>query len=1343
MVYGVMVALRFLVPSVKVRVLVDQHYKLFKNPITQKKMFFTSNTMAKFSKYFGLFLSIILLFPSCGGDVKLEYKPKNAPKLTFTKLTVHKQLVTKEQLLQQIQEKEKEGFSIKNITISDSSFAEIDKKVFSLNLKKAGTFTIKIFLEKKGFESVTIEATIEYILTEALTFDKLTTTKNTLTKEDILKQVKGNKDGFTIKKIAIDDKNKEFVAVTGTAPDISLTLKKAGDFNATIVLQKPNYTDVTLNGQIEYRPKPTLTFNLITPKTTLTKTELEAQIKGDKNGYTIKDIVVKDKNFAMVHKPAFSLSLKKPGAFSASITLEKPNYFDVTLNASFEGKPEKLTFNKLSTYKNSIPKADILKQIKGGSGGYTIKSIVVNQSAFATVSSDLSLSILKEGDFTANITLQKAGYFDAVIKNAAFKGTSENLHFNVLKTYKKRLTKNDLLTKIQGDKTGYTLTKIELDNNIHADVNPDNSLTLKKGGVFAIKLILEKTGILQKILNGSIAYRPKPTLRFDKLTTSKKTITKADIEKQIKGTTNGYTIAKIFVNDNAFATADNLNFSLNLKKQGSFTATITLQKNNHFDVTLTASFEGKSEKFTFDKLITPKKTITKADIEKQIKENKNGYTIKDIVVNHNSFATVHKPTLSLSLKKTGNFSTLITLGKIGHFDTNALAFFQGRAQNLGFNPLHTTFRTTLTSTTIWAQINGIGKTNYTLKSISNISDDSVAQVQGTGSNSLISLKKAGSFTADFVLESKNYFDVTIPAASFTITKAAPKKLFLNLFQAGYKETFSKEAIFKKITGAKTGYTIQNIDNINPSDAAEFVTTPTPSLRVKKIGLFTATITLTHSSYENAIVTANFKITKGTPKKLTFDTLEIGHKRITSKERILTNVEGEKNGYTFESISDIISSDMAALTGAGLYAQKIGRFTAKIVLKHPLYSNVTITGAQFEIVNKLSAKKLSFRRLTTYKELITQKEILAQIIELTGLTGAPLEKGYTLKKITNIKEISGTGLVALSGLSIKVKKATAIFTADLILQHPNYLDSIITGAHFKREYMLFTFVKKSTSIAIKGIKDEYKDYVKTLKTLTFPSQINGVDVDELSGAGYKTVGGVSGNVNLFGVFENHNIEHVIFPNTLKEIGINVFRGFKKLKSVYFPPNSVKTIRNGAFSYCLLLTSIDLPDALETIGTGAFYNSYNIATVRMPNSVKTIGQAAFHNNRKLTSINLSKSLKTIERAAFYGCNWLTSIDIPQSITTIKHMAFANCLGLTRVTIPNTTHTLTIGQAVFFNCRRAVVIINQPDPSKINLTRDSAGGYPFDSMKEIKVPSGALSTYQTTSPWSRYTSKLKASP
>ena len=694
---------------------------------------FLKNIKMKNTKIIGLFVSITLLFITCGDDPDVQTELKDGPKLTFTKLTVNKKDVTKEQLLQQIKEKEKEGFSIRRITVSDDAFAEVQGTApnFSLKIKKPGTFTIKITLHKTGFKEVTIEATIVYVGTEALTFDKLSTAKSTLSKDDILKQVKGNKDGFTIKSIAIGDSYQSFAEVQGTAPNLSLTLKKAGDFTATIVLEKADYNNVTLN-------------------------------------------------------------------------------------ASFSGVPETLTFNELTTSKATLNKQDLFNQIpEAAKASYALKSIVIG-SAYQTLvevqgtAPNLSLKLKKTGRFKADITLNRTDYLDVTITGASFNYTSATLTFPKFKTDKKTLTKAEIFNQVQGDKTGYTITKIAVANASDATVNADNSLTLKKEGIINITLTLQK-GSTQKTVNGQIEYRPKPALTFTKLTTSKKTITQAEINTQIKG-------------------------------------------------------------------------------------NKNGYTIKNIVVANSNFATVTgtAPNFSLALKRTGTFSATITLGRTNYSDVTLNASLEGRAENLSFNAFSITYggTPTLANSVILAQVQGAGKANYTLKSISNISDDSVAEVQGSGSNSSIKLKKAGTFTAAIVLERNGYFDVTIPAASFTIQKAASKTLGFNKLSIDYKKIISKATLESSITGSdKADYTIQKIDNISPRDAAELTGA---GLHIKKTGDFTAKLTLVHAFYGDATVTANITIQKGNAKNIRFDKLTLPYQATISKARLAQNLKGDKD-----------------------------------------------------------------------------------------------------------------------------------------------------------------------------------------------------------------------------------------------------------------------------------------------------------------------------------------------------------------------------------------------------------------------------------------------------------------
>ena len=58
------------------------------------------------------------------------------------------------------------------------------------------------------------------------------------------------------------------------------------------------------------------------------------------------------------------------------------------------------------------------------------------------------------------------------------------------------------------------------------------------------------------------------------------------------------------------------------------------------------------------------------------------------------------------------------------------------------------------------------------------------------------------------------------------------------------------------------------------------------------------------------------------------------------------------------------------------------------------------------------------------------------------------------------------------------------------------------------------------------------------------------------------------------------------------------------------NNVTDIKDGAFSECSGLRTVDLPSTLKTIGANAFYECYGISNIKVPASVETIGENAFH-------------------------------------------------------------------------------------------------------------------------------------
>ena len=91
--------------------------------------------------------------------------------------------------------------------------------------------------------------------------------------------------------------------------------------------------------------------------------------------------------------------------------------------------------------------------------------------------------------------------------------------------------------------------------------------------------------------------------------------------------------------------------------------------------------------------------------------------------------------------------------------------------------------------------------------------------------------------------------------------------------------------------------------------------------------------------------------------------------------------------------------------------------------------------------------------------------------------------------------------------------------------------------------------------------------------------------------------------------NSNIEKVIFPDSLTEIGEGAFYFCNGLNAVQASENSgIKTIGNYAFYGCVL-RDVTIPYGTESIGEGAFKNCDTLRYVDIPGTVSSIGDDAF--------------------------------------------------------------------------------------------------------------------------------------
>ena len=113
-------------------------------------------------------------------------------------------------------------------------------------------------------------------------------------------------------------------------------------------------------------------------------------------------------------------------------------------------------------------------------------------------------------------------------------------------------------------------------------------------------------------------------------------------------------------------------------------------------------------------------------------------------------------------------------------------------------------------------------------------------------------------------------------------------------------------------------------------------------------------------------------------------------------------------------------------------------------------------------------------------------------------------------------------------------------------------------------------------------------------------------------------------------------------------------------------AVSSIGEGAFSYCMKLTSVSIPEGVKSIGANAFFYCASMKSVSLPAGVTSIGNFAFCYCAKMSSVIIPEGVTGIGDNAFSGCSTLKEINIPTSVSSIGANAFESCRALKTVNI-----------------------------------------------------------------------------
>ncbi len=890
--------------------------------------------------------------------------------------------------------------------------------------------------------------------------------------------------------------------------------------------------------------RPVLTFEKLTKEYTkgghLNATEILSHVKGEKGGYTLKEITNLNPNDIVKvngSAPNLRLAFNRAGVFTASLHLKHnaTSDLDVTIsNAEFEitsgAVSGGLRWRKQSKVYGSggeISNVELLGGLWGPKEGYRVKSVqITNDSggSGARVSgSGIGAKIInysKATILTLTLVFEHATKAEKTIRDAQFEITKKIAPTNLrwikqTKRYRsgQEISNVELLLGLEGSKVGYRIKSVQI-----TDDSSSSGARVSGGGTGA------------KIVNYSKATILTLTLVFEHDTKADKTITGAQFE----------------------LTSVAVSVPLSWSRQS--------------------------------KVYSPAGEISNTELLGSVRGTKDGYRIKSVQITGDSGGSGALVSGSGTAAKIVSYgkATILTLTLVLEHATKAEktlsnAVFEIRKMPV---PVDLSWRKQSKVYSVGGEISNAAllsglsgtKTGYRIKTV-NISDagDTGARVSGNGTSAkIVSYTKAGTLTLSIVFEHDTKEDKNITGGAFEITKASAPLLTWTKqrkpFSSGGEITNAD--LLAGVTGSgKNGYTLKTVNITNKNGTGARVSGSGTSAKITsytKIGTFTLTLVLVHDTKRDVTLSnAQFEITKGSAESLSWtkQTKPFSSSGEITNADLLAGVTGSgKNGYTIKTvtISDYGGMTSARVSGSGRAAKitsylKIGTLTLTLVLAHDTKNDVTLRNAQFEII-KGGAESLTWTKQTKAYSRggeITNADLLA------GVTGSG-KNGYTIKTVT-ISDYGGmtSATVSGSGRAAKIMSYTkaGTLTLTLVLVHDTKRDVTLRNAQFeitKASAPLLTWTKQRKAFSsggeitnadlLTGVTGSGKDGY-TIKTVTI-THTNGTSA-RVSGSGRAakiTSYTKAGTLTLTIVLEHHTKEDATIRNAQFEITKGVSTAF---------------------------------------------------------------------------------------------------------------------------------------------------------------------------------------------------------
>ena len=200
------------------------------------------------------------------------------------------------------------------------------------------------------------------------------------------------------------------------------------------------------------------------------------------------------------------------------------------------------------------------------------------------------------------------------------------------------------------------------------------------------------------------------------------------------------------------------------------------------------------------------------------------------------------------------------------------------------------------------------------------------------------------------------------------------------------------------------------------------------------------------------------------------------------------------------------------------------------------------------------------------------------------------------------------------------------------------------------------------------------------------------------------------------FYDCDLEVVLLPTTLTEIGEFAFYGNEKLLQASPAYTALTTVGEHAFANCRSLLSMELPATVTTVGFAMLEGCTALTDLTIPfvgatrDGVPSETETGEEDNlsanhlayifgarayvhasgyvpASLVRVTLLAGCGDIPANAFFACDAIREVVIPDGVTTIGHRAFYGCERLSTVTLPDSV--TAIGDDAFNGCIRLVSV------------------------------------------------------